>query len=101
MLHVLPGSTAPPDVGSASYAVGSTQRSPTRVLITEQEVVFSTAAAISVPPATTRRRWLLVATRAAAIGRILTSLPEPRPHYPPREPDYLQAARMSREMNHL
>jgi hypothetical protein len=30
MLHVLPGSTAPPDVGSASYAVGSTQRSPTR-----------------------------------------------------------------------
>jgi hypothetical protein len=68
MLHVLPGSTAPPDVGSASYAVGSTQRSPTRVLITEQEVVFSTAAAISVPPATTRRRWLLVATRAAAVA---------------------------------
>jgi hypothetical protein len=102
MLHLLPKSIATPDVGPASPAVGSTQRSPSPILITEQEVVFSTAAAIAVPPATTRRRWL-EATLGAAIGRIriLTTPPEPRPHTPRREPDYLQAARMSREMHRL
>jgi hypothetical protein len=95
MLHLLPGSTAKPDIGPSSSAVGSTQ-----VLITEEEVVLSTAAAISVPPATTRRRWL-EATLGAAIGRILTTVPEPRPHYPQREPIFFEAARMSREMDHL
>jgi hypothetical protein len=100
MLHLLPGSTAKPDIGPSSPAVGSAQRSPTQVLITEQEVVLSTAAAISVPPATTRRRWL-EATLGAAIGRILTTVPEPRPHYPQREPIFFEAARMSREMDHL
>ena len=97
MSHVLPGYTAAPEVGSAPSGVGNTQRGPTPVLVTEQEVAFSTAAAISAP-ATPRRRP--GATLTAAIGRILTLL-EPQPHYPRREPNYFEAARMSREMDHL
>lgn len=102
MLHLLPRSTATPDVGSASSAAGSTQRSPSPILITEQQVVLSTAAAISVPSTTTRRRRL-EATLGAAIGRIriLTTLPEPRPHNLRLERADLQAARMSREMDRL
>ena len=81
-------------------AVGSTQHSSTRVLVTEQEVAFATAAAISVPPATTRHRRL-GATLIAAIGRIHIGLPEPRLHYPRRECSYFEATRLSREMDHL
>jgi hypothetical protein len=68
------------------------------VLITEQEVVFSTAAAQA--PSRARRRWLR-RTWIAAIGRILRPLPEPKSHYPRREPAYFEAARMSREMDRL
>jgi hypothetical protein len=74
--------------------------SPTPVLISEQEVVLSTAAAALVPPAATRRRWL-GATLIAAVHRIHIGLPEPRPHYPQRDASYFEAARMSRQMDHL
>jgi hypothetical protein len=97
MSHVLPRYTVAPEVGSLPSAVCTTQHGPTPVLVTEQEVVFATAAAISAPA--TPRRWLGT-TLTAAIGGILT-LPEPRPHYPRREPNYFEAARMSREMDHL
>jgi hypothetical protein len=100
MSHVLLRSTATPDVGSAPSAVGSAQHSPTRVLVKEQEVAFGTAAAISVPPATTGHRRLGT-TLIAAIGRIHIGLPEPRPMYPRRERNYFEAARMSREMGRL
>jgi hypothetical protein len=100
MSHLLSGSTATPDVGSAPSAVGSAQRSPARVLVTEQKVVFSTAAAVSVLPAATRRRWL-GARLIAAVGRVHIGLPAPRPRYPRREPNYFEAARMSRCMDHL
>ncbi|MBB5166520.1 hypothetical protein [Mycobacterium sp. AZCC_0083] len=100
MSQLLPASTATPDVRSAPSAVDSTQYGPTRVLVTEQEVAFATAAAISVPPATTRHRRLGT-TLIAAIGRIHIALPEPRPHYPRRDPNYFEAARMAREMDHL
>jgi hypothetical protein len=68
------------------------------VLITEQEVVFSSAAAQA--PSRARRRWLH-RTWIAAIGRILTPLPEPKSHSLRREPAYFEAARMSREMSRL
>jgi len=48
--------------------------SPTPVLISEQEVVFSTAAAALVPPETTPRHWRGT-TLIAAIGRIHIGLP--------------------------
>jgi hypothetical protein len=73
--------------------------SPTQVLVTEQEVAFATAAAISIPPAATRRR--LGSRLIVAIGRIHIGLPEPAPHYPRRERNYFEAARMSRELDHL
>ena len=74
--------------------------SPTPVLISEQEVVFSTAAAALVPPATTHRHWP-GATLFAVVHRIHVALPEPRPIYPRREASYFEAARMSRQMDHI
>ncbi|MCW2655317.1 MAG: hypothetical protein QOE41_2078 [Mycobacterium sp.] len=100
MTQLLTGSTATPDVGSASFTNESTQSTTTRVLVTEQEVVFGTAAAVLVPPATTHRHW--PGTRLiAAVGRIHIRLPEPRPIYPRWEASYFEVARMSRAMDHL
>lgn len=104
MAQLLRGSPATPDVGAAPPSAGTPQPDSTLVLVTEQEVVFSTAAALSSPPATIRRRWLhptLSPRLSAAIRRIVTPLPEPRPYYPRRESNYYEAARMAREMEHL
>jgi hypothetical protein len=86
-----------------------------------REVVFGTAAALSVPLATTRRRWhwngnpaILLASSSpphdpgwgalliAAIRRMpLTAPDKPRRHYSlsPSTRSSLEAARMSREMD--
>jgi hypothetical protein len=75
---------------------------PRSTLITEQEVVFGTAAAVPVQPV----RWWTGATRvvAEAMHRIfVTSSADPRPkrrHYPPRA-TYLEYSRMRREMDRL
>jgi len=98
MFHLL-SKPAAPDVQAVPSAVDSTQRTPTPVLITEAEVAFNTAAAL-VPPATTPRHWP-GPTPIAAIRHIRIALPEPRPHYPRRDPSYFEAARMSRLMDHL
>jgi hypothetical protein len=66
------------------------------VLITEQEVVFSTAVALSSRPASTSRR-LIDAIRV--VGAALRP-PPPRPHFPQRF-SYLEASRMAREMDRL
>lgn len=100
MAHLLAGSPAIPDVGPAPSAVDSTQRTPPPVLITEGEVAFNTAAAGYVRPATTRRHWPGT-TLIAAVRHIHIALPEPRLHYPPRDPSYFEAARLSRQMDHL
>ena len=104
MAQLLRGSPATPDVGAAPPSAVSPQPNSTLVLVTEQEVVFSTAAALSSPPTTIHRRWLhltLSPRLSAAIRRIVTPLPEPRPYYPRRESNYYEAARMAREMEHL
>jgi hypothetical protein len=99
MSHVLPGFPATSDVRSALPATRSAQRARTTpVLVTEQEVALSTAAALAVP--STPRGWLS-ATLAAGTRRILTPLFQPRPHFPSSEPYYFEIARMSREMEHL
>lgn len=85
-----------PGVGPAPLPVSFTPCTSTPVLISEQQVVFSTAAARRTPM---HRRWR-VTTLIAAFRR-LRVLPEPRPCYPRREPDYLEWARMSREMDRL
>ena len=98
MSHALLRSSATPNVEAAPFRVGSAHPGPAGVLVTEKEVVFSTAAALSVPATTRHHR--LATTLIAAISRIHIALPEPRPHYPRRR-DYFEAAEMSREMDHL
>ena len=87
-----------------------------QVLITEQQVLFSTAAAVPLPPAKTRRWTEAVRAVAASVRAafatsgdlvtaedLVTSKEAARPkrrHYPPRN-DYLEDARMAREMYRL
>jgi hypothetical protein len=66
------------------------------VLITPQEVVFSTAAAISPRPAAISRRLIdAIRVVGAAWDR-----PPARRHYPPRS-SWLEESRMAREMDRL
>ena len=66
------------------------------VIITQQEVVFSTAAAMSSRPASISRR-LIDAIRV--VGATLQPRPARR-HYPQRN-SYLEHARMAREVDQL
>jgi hypothetical protein len=75
--------------------VPSAETSSTEVLITEQQVMFGTAAA-----AAPRRENRLV----AILGRVFaTSTAESRPRRqsPPRRMYYIERARMAREMERL
>ena len=113
MLHLLPKRPAPDVELPASAAVGvrtdrfdmqevtveATRDASTPVLITEEQVVFATAAAAMTPPANTNRRRV-VTTMFAAVRSVHIALPEPRPCYP-RRYGVFEAARMSREMDHL
>jgi hypothetical protein len=80
----------------------STQEAP--VLITEQEVAFSTAAAAPVAP--TRKRRLAAASTAvlAAVHKLSAAVTpdvrEPRRHYAKRY-DFIEHAAMAREMQRL
>jgi hypothetical protein len=98
MSHVTPAHRAPSDTESGPSTAPSTLRKYAPVLITENQVAFSTAAAA--PVASIRRRWLGT-TLLGGLGRILTALTQPRPHYPRRAPAYFETARMSRAMDRL
>jgi hypothetical protein len=99
MLHLL--SKPAPDVGPAPSPVTPKRHTSTPLLISEQEVVCSTAAAaFVVPPAMTHRHWRATPL-IAAIGHVHIRLPEPLPHYSRREASYFEGARMSRQMDHL
>jgi hypothetical protein len=83
----------------------SAEPSRTPILVTEQEVVFSTSAAVSLPRRKTTRRLTDAIRVVAATLRcmFLTSTARPRParrHYPPRS-SYLEDALMAREMHRL
>ena len=66
------------------------------VFITQQEVVFSAAAAMSSRPASTSRRLIdAIRVAGAALRR-----PPARRHYPPRS-SCLERSRMAREMDRL
>lgn len=69
------------------------------VLITEQQVRFSTSAAIA-PPAT--RGWNPFQAVGAAVGAVFarSDKPKPRRHYP-RRPAFIEDAAMAREMDRL
>lgn len=93
----LPTGVGAPDVEPAAPAASLPPRAAAPVLISEQQVAFSTAAARYRP---IHRRWRII-TLFAALDHIRSSLLEPRPHCPRHEPAYLEAARMSREMDRL
>jgi hypothetical protein len=99
MLHLL-SKPAARGLRPASPPGTSDQCTSVPVIITEQEVVFNTAAATLVPAATIRPRWR-GATLIAAIGRIHLGMPQPQPHCPRHDAGYFENARMSRQMDHL
>jgi len=77
--------------------------SPTPILITEQEVLFSTAAAVPVQPTTTRRWIQATHVIAAGLHRMFLTTADTRParrHHPERF-RYLEDALMAREMHRL
>ena len=98
MPRVTPTALANSDTKSARPTAACTLRKHAPVLITENQLAFSTAAAA--PVASIRRRWLGT-TLLGGLGRILTALTQPRPSYPHRELAYLEAGRMSRAMDRL
>jgi hypothetical protein len=74
----------------------------TPVLITEQQVLFATAAAVPLQPARTSRGWT-EAVRAFLTAAFVKSSNESQPkrrHYPSRN-DFLEDSRMAREMMRL
>ena len=73
---------------------------PAPILITEQEVLSTPAAATLERPATNHRRWPGT-TLFATVRRIHIRLPEPRPIYPRLECSYFETARVSRLMDRL
>jgi hypothetical protein len=95
---------APPVVEqNLAEVVEAPPRTP--VLITEQQVLFATAAALPLQPEKTGRRFVeaLRAFGASAVAVFTTSGDDARPksrHYPPRH-DYLEDSRMAREMLRL
>lgn len=86
-------------------ALADVEVKPAPTLITEQEVVFGTAAALS--PRSTRRRTRLARVRAVILAvpvRMFVTAaadsPPKRRHYPSRL-DFLENSRMAREMDRL
>jgi hypothetical protein len=69
------------------------------VLITEQQVAFSTAAAVPLPR-TKPTRGVMAALRAKSRSSSQDALLAPR-HYPPRREEFLEDAAMAREMHRL
>ena len=74
----------------------------TQALITEQQVLFSTAAAVALPPAKTRRWSDTVHAVSGALRAMFaaTEKPPARRHYPKRHA-WLDNALMAREMDRL
>jgi hypothetical protein len=96
---------APPEV--VEQLADVTEAAPrTPVLITEQQVLFATAAAVPWQPAKIGRRWIEAVRGIGGAGlraAVVTSSNEARPkrqHYPARN-EYLEDSRMAREMFRL
>jgi hypothetical protein len=89
-------SAATPDViEDAEPILAKDEAADTPVLITEQHVVFSTAAAMSRPASISRRVIDAIRVVGAAVYR-----PSPRQHYPERFSCF-EESRMAREKDRL
>jgi hypothetical protein len=85
-------------VENAEIAVETASQPP--VVITEQQVAFSTAAAIRPLPHIEPSHGLIALLRA--MFRTSSSDTQPVPHhYPPRRDEFLESAAMKREMFRL
>jgi hypothetical protein len=93
--------SAPHGTPDAVAAVESVTEEVTQtpVLIAEQEVVFSTAAAVRVRPAKTSRG--LIAVLRGIFVDSTANAERPRRHNPPRRDSFLEHAAMAREMHRL
>jgi hypothetical protein len=98
MSHMTPATLATLDTKSGRPRAAWRLWQHTPILVTENHVGLSTAAAAAV--GSTRRRWLDT-NLMALLRRRLTAPTQPRPRYPRRELAYFEAARMSRAMNRL
>jgi hypothetical protein len=100
MTELLAPFGAPPEAVKQPVAVETPPRTP--VLITEQQVLFATAAAVPLQPVRTSRRWTQ-AVWAFLTAAFVSSGHEREPkrrHYPSRN-DFLEDSRMAREMYRL
>jgi hypothetical protein len=90
------------DGSETSPVAPETNSTEQQALITEQQVLFSTAAAVALPPAKTRWWSDTIQTVSAALRAIFAASEKPpaRRHYPKRHA-YLENALMSREMDRL
>jgi hypothetical protein len=90
------------DESSERLATSHPTSTETQALITEQQVLFSTAAAVALPPAKTRR-WSDTVSAVGTALRAMFAASEKSParqHYPKRHV-WLDNALMSREMDRL
>jgi hypothetical protein len=94
-------STAPADtqnvVENPEHVIEAVSQPP--VVITEQQLAFSTAAAVPLPR-TKRNHGVFAALRAMFRTSSHHEQPVPR-HYPPRRDEFLEDAAMGREMHRL
>lgn len=84
-------------VEEREHVIGEVSQPP--VLITEQAVAFSTAAAVPLP-VTKPTRSVIAALRAKFRSSSEEEGDVPR-HYPPRRDEFLEDAAMEREMHRL
>lgn len=91
-----------PDTGSAPAAPVAAKSAEAPTLITEQQMVFSTAAAVALPRPKTHRVGDVIHTVAgAALGWLASAAKPPAPRQDPKRHVWLENALMSREMNRL
>ena len=70
-------------------------------LITEQQVLFSTAAAVALPRVKTSRWAMAIKSVSSAMSALFTDSRPPAQRYQARRYVYLENALMSREMHRL
>jgi hypothetical protein len=86
---------------NTSPSTSVTSATETQAVITEQQVLFSTAAAVALPPARTHRFSDAIHAVASAVGSWVASAAQPpKPVYPKRHV-WLENALLSREMDRL
>ena len=94
--------TPKPNTGAGASATSDAKPTEPQTLITEQQVMLSTAAAVAVPPVKKRRfsDAMHVVTGALAVVFLRPEKRPARMHYPKRHV-WLDNALMAREMDRL